>query len=198
MSERAFDDIGEVLDQILGQHADGMCVMKIGRVEAYDEATQRARVQPIYKRVIEDDLGERTEAEPVLPSVPVMFQGCGGISIALPLQRGDIVLLFFADHSLDRVGKAKLVDPIATKDPGAERSHHASDAIAFPIAGTNALGAASSPRTIDIRRSGAVHIGGDQPLVTKAEFEAHVHATAATGPPSVPTVPISGTPKLRG
>jgi hypothetical protein len=196
MSEqRTFDDPTAILDAILRQSAAGLCVLKIARVERYDAKRQRCDAQPLYRRVIADELGERTEQLPVCVDVPVAMPGCGGLSLQLPLAQGDTVLLVFADHSLDRMRGGGVVDPKAARDPGAARSHHLSDAIAIPIAG--ALDGSAQP-AIEIKRSGEVHVGGDQPLVTRAEFLEHTHPDPTSGVTGTPVITIAGTSKLRG
>lgn len=195
--QRTYDDPSDILDAIFRQELAGVHVCKVARVERYDAATGRCDAQPLYKRIVSDDLGERTEADPLIPNVPVMFPGSDELSITWPLKKGAFVLLVFTDHSLDRMAeKGGVIDPIATRDPGATRTHHISDAIAIPMAGKRALGAVTAP-TIEIKTTGAVHIGGNQPLVTKADFDAHTHP-APGGATSAPTAPATGTAKLRG
>lgn len=192
--DRTYDDPSDILARIFDQELADLHVCKVARVERYDAATKRCDAQPIYKRIVVDDLGERTESEPLIPNVPVAWPGSGDLSLEFDIAKGAYVLLLFADHSLDRVAdRTGQIDPLAQRDPGADRAHHLSDAVAYPIAGTKPLGKASSA-AIHIKTGGIVRIGGDQPLVTKAEFMAHSHASNG----AVPTDLITGTPKLRG
>ncbi len=203
--DRTFGDPSEILARIFDMELADVHVCKLGKVTSYNATTQRADVQPLYKAIVNDDLGERTETPAVLSNVPVVRWGCGAISISLPIAKGDFVLLVFADHSLDRVATSKdgMVDPVATRDPGAARNHHLSDAIAIPIAGSKALGATTSP-TIEIKRTGVVEIGGTAPVALQSALQTladHVATLPVGGAGSAPIPSPSmgtGTDKLRG
>ncbi len=93
-------------------------------VESYDAATGFAAVSPCLKRkYVAGDLVEL----PVINNVPVLFPRGGNAAITFELQKGDVVLLVFAERSVDRWKTAGgKVDP---KDP---RKHALSDAFAIP------------------------------------------------------------------
>lgn len=100
-----------------------------GRIESYDEGAQKADVFPLLLEAHQDAEGNRqTSQSPVVTSVPILWPGGGGFRLTFPLQRGDTVLLLFADRSLDAWLEAGgVTDPI---DP---RMHHLSDGVAIPI-----------------------------------------------------------------
>lgn len=92
-----------------------------GRVTAYDASTRSATVVP----TLADMDGE---ALPQIFKVPVAFPGGGGFSITCPLLVGDLVLLIFAERSIeDFIGQGVDQDPLDV------RRHALTDAIAIPI-----------------------------------------------------------------
>lgn len=201
------DNLVEMLTNLLGASVDGRMadvhVAIPGRVETYDAALQKASVQPLVMRAHEGEDGGRVAQKlPVIPEVPVLFPGGGGFSVTFPVQRGDVVLLVFSEASLD---KFLVRDGIV--DPQDDRRHNISDAIAIPglrnfksprsgVSGTSmVVGPDSGSAKIEFDGS-LVKVGGNQPLVTKAEFDAHVHPApgGTTSPPAV----ITGTVFLRG
>lgn len=95
-----------------------------GRVERYDFETQRAEVKPLLRRSYAD--GE-TDDMPVIAGVPVVFPRSGGASLTMPVNRGDGVLLVFADRSIDR-----WLAQGGEVTPDDRRKHDISDCIAVP------------------------------------------------------------------
>jgi hypothetical protein len=104
--------------------AEGVYVSMPGRVERYDRAKQRAQVQPLIKRARIDESDERqVERLPVVPNVPIAFPG------VFHVEPGDIVWLVFSDFSTDRW----LAGGGGEVDPGDDRRHSISNAVAFPL-----------------------------------------------------------------
>jgi hypothetical protein len=138
-----------------------MCKVMPGRVESYDAARQMVNVQPLLKkRVVLEDGSETTESRPVVPNVPLMLFGGGGYRVTLPIQKGDTVLVVFADASMD-IWKARggEVDPIAT------HSHHVADAIAIPgLHADNARWTGADQSELTIGKDGGlqVHVSGSE------------------------------------
>jgi hypothetical protein len=98
------------------------------RVESYDAATRKCSATPLIRRGVVTEAGVRTtELMPVIPDIPVVMPGSGGARVKFPVSRGDTVLLVFADGSLDRwlVRGGEV-------DPGDDRSHTLTDAVAIP------------------------------------------------------------------
>ena len=155
--ERSPRDLGALFD--LGGQAIRAEVYTAlpGRVEAYDQAEQKASVQPLLRRAYVNDEDVRVvETLPVIHGVPVMFQSAGECSMSFPVRKGTSVLLLFAHGSLDRwLSKGGLVDP---ED---DRKHDLNDAVAIP-----GLRPFSDPIPADglhdtamVLRAPAVHVG---------------------------------------
>lgn len=173
-----------------------------GMVVSYDAATQTADVQPMLRRPMRDQDGERVVEElPVVPGVPVLFPRTASAFVSLPIAAGDFVLLAFCEGSIDAWRGTGDV-----ADPGDERRHNLSHAVAIPgvYPAAQALGDAHSTNVVighdggtqihvQPGGSGGVLIGGaaaaepmilGQTLVTW--LLAHVHP-APGGTTSAPT-----------
>lgn len=99
------------------------------RVERFDPATNEIDAKPIIRDPHVDIEGTATlENLGVIPGVPLVQFGAGGMRITLPVTVGDTVLLVFCRRSLDK-WKARGGDDV---DPGDTRIHHYSDAVAIP------------------------------------------------------------------
>ena len=196
--------LSAVLNTAMRERLRAVRVALPARVESYDATTQQIVAQPLVMEGYIDETGDRlADRLPAIAGVPVVFPGAGGFRVTFPIAIGDTVLLVFASSSIDRwlaLG--------GEVDPADDRRHALSDAIAIPGLRdfAHALGNAPSS-TMSIGKDGGptieisgtdVQIGGSNNLVTKAEFMAHVHATAGTGTPSPPTVTIAGTQVLKG
>lgn len=153
--------LAEVFRVALGRVKAELRVALPGRVEKYDDATQRADVLPLLKDTFPgEDGADEVVPLPVLPGVPVIFPGAGGYRVKLPLAAGDVVLLVFSDRSLDKwkaVGGE--VDPIDL------RQHHLSDAVA--IAGLGDPSDGPGEAVIEIQADGMVVLGGGTKKVAR-------------------------------
>lgn len=69
-----------------------------GKIEKYYYETQKADVKPLVKKLFKD--GESLEL-PVIVSVPVVWMRGGGALFSFPLNRGDGVLLLFAERNIN-------------------------------------------------------------------------------------------------
>lgn len=96
------------------------------RVESFDANTQRASVQIELRAGRFDEDGSRTPVRyPVIPDVPVKFEGSGGYRTTYPVQRGDQVWLEICEASL-ALWKPRGGDV----DPADDRRMRLSDALA--------------------------------------------------------------------
>ena len=93
-------------------------------VQSYDKEKQKADVQPVLKRKF---VNSDPVDLPIITNVPVIFPRTGKAYIHFPLKKDDVVMLIFAERSVDRwLDKGGLIDPA---DP---RKHNLSDAFAVP------------------------------------------------------------------
>ena len=97
------------------------------------DARQFVDVLPTLQRsVIDADGLPQNEAYPVIPMVPVGYAQGGGFFVSLPLAVGDIVLLVFAERSLDAwIESARHAGGSAIV-PGDVATHTLQGAIALP------------------------------------------------------------------
>jgi hypothetical protein len=121
--------MAEVMALVLRSHLARVWTSLPGLVETYDPATQKVSVRPAIADRYETADGEDMVELPVIPGVPVVFPSGGGYVAALPLAKGDPVLLVFSSRSTDvwRAG-----DGTSQVDPNDLRTHDLSDAFAIP------------------------------------------------------------------
>lgn len=95
------------IEQVIGNVHTAMP----GRIESYDQATQLAKVKPLFKRkyAAEDGAVEL----PIISNVPVIFPRSANAFVRLPVAAGDFVQLLFNERSLDRwLDAGKESDPL--------------------------------------------------------------------------------------
>lgn len=169
----------EVLSRTIQYRLEDLHVCIPAEVTAYDAATQKASVKPLVQRVLVDlDGNESLEGFPVIPSVPVMWPRAGGFFMVMPLAVGDLVMLVFADRSLDLwlIGSGSETNPIDL------RTHDLSDAVAIPglypfSKALNAEDAATRNMVLGEAGGPQVHIGNGQVNL----FEASASQPVALG-----------------
>lgn len=197
--DTATPSLPEAVRRRVACHLRELRVALPGRVESYDEATGRATVQPLVKDGYFDELGERqVDRLPAVADVPIVFQGAGDYQVDFPIAVGDEVLLVFSSSSIDRW--------LATGgevDPGDDRRHALSDAVAIPGLRSRAYGGPANKR-IKFTAS-TIEVGGSSSLALEADFAAlksfvHGLATGGTGSAIVPDghTYLGGTNVLKG
>lgn len=192
-------DFAEFLKAIADGAARGARTWIPGRIESFDSATCRAVVQPL---LLEGDKGQDgariARRLAAMTDVPVWFLGAGGFRVRFPIDKGDNCILLFAARSLDKY-KALGVEV----DPEDDRHHDPSDCIAIPadLAKPHAKNAGAFIEFTDSE----IKCGGNNRLVTKAEFDGHTHGpgTFAAGSTNVLGISggaasVTGTAQLRG
>lgn len=174
----------------------------VAEVVAYDRTTQTATLQPVVRgRRRTEEGGVEFYSLPQLVNVPVEFPAGGGCSITWDLAAGDQGIVRILERSHD---EWRAVAGSSTS-PQHARRFDLSDATFCP-------GGRSPAAPLDEVAAGALVVAGaDVRLGSKtaadfvalaslvsdrldklqAAFDAHMHATAATGPPSPPT-PVVG------
>ena len=119
----------ELLRLVVAQGAANLHVSMPGRIETYDNATQKATVTPLLQtRTVALDGEEILDTLPKLQDVPVVFQRAGDFFMSFPLKKGDHVLLVFQDRSIDQWATTAG----GVTDPVDFRTHDLSDAVAIP------------------------------------------------------------------
>lgn len=98
----------------------------LAQVIEFDDAKRMCSVQPLQG--VRRATGEWVLL-PAIHSVPLQVLRLGGFVIAAPAAPGDVVILQFADASLERFLTDGNGDPV---DPQDYRRRHLSDAIAMP------------------------------------------------------------------
>lgn len=118
------------------------------RVLDFDAERQEASVQPVIKSRLKDG---RVLSRAPITGVPVMFPAAGGGILTFPVQRGDTVLLIFSQRSIDRWVQSDGGEI----DPGDNRKHDISDAIAIPGLFPFPRALSADPESVIIKFSGA-------------------------------------------
>lgn len=162
------------------------------RVESYDSIRYRVSAQPLVRRAYADEEGERrTERLPVVPEVPVMLPGSGGVRVKFPIRPGDEGVLLFASCSLDRY-----LSVGGEVDPADDRRGALSDAWFIPGSAGGPLGPGDAVPQIEFTET-EIHAGGSSALATKADLQAvvdeyilHTHPDPVSG--------FTGTPANAG
>lgn len=134
-----------------------------GRVERYYPGTNSADIKPLVKdRVPTADGSELLEELPVIPAVPIVFPRAGGYFLSLPVARGDLVTLIFADRSLDAWKSGRGVDT----DPDDFRAHDLTDAVAilggYPLGRPVDEGGVAAHAVLGKEGGAQVHVKPDQ------------------------------------
>jgi hypothetical protein len=191
--------LGDVFEAAFRKTLSGLRTWLPGEIRAYDAVGRRATVQIMAPDGWVDETGARqTSTPPPLTDVPVPPCGSGSTRVKFPIRVGDPCIVLFSSSCLTAYkATGRLLDH------GDDRHHHESDAIAIPM--PRITGNVEDDAMIEFTDDGLIRAGGDEPLVTRAEFLGHTHATAGAGTPSPPisgppgsAVTFPGTPKLRG
>lgn len=100
-------------------------------VAFHDGERPTVDVQPVVRRPIPDLDGEtQFETPPVIPSVPILYPQASGVSIVWRLAPGDSVWLAIPEQDTTEWNQTGEVS-----NPGDERRHHLSGAVAYPGGG---------------------------------------------------------------
>jgi hypothetical protein len=127
------------LNNIFGNVLNGINTCMPGYILSYDNSTQLAKVQPIFKTsFLNDDNEEIIKDRPPIENVPVIFFRAGGYFISFPVSTNDPVLLVFSQRSIDAYMET---DGKKTIDPIDNRKFDLSDCFCIPgmITGKNKL-----------------------------------------------------------
>lgn len=178
------------------------CV-QVGKIETYNYENQSAEIQIQVKARYGDG---KIIDYPLLVDCPVFVLQGGGAYLEFPIEPGDTCLVLFNDRDIDTWWTSENY-----MEPKTRRKHDLSDGFALvgvrprtrplPLSGDK-VHLEAGPKVLDLTGSEA-HLNGDsKSFVTHAELNTalqsfitalntHTHPTAAIGPPSPPTAPMS-------
>jgi hypothetical protein len=165
--ERA-PSLAQVIQAAVAAGASDLRVACPGVIQRYDATTGLADVKPQVKSSHTNENGAREFLElPVVPNVPVVFPGAGGLRITFPITQGEHCLLIFCDRSID-----EWIESGTDTEPNDARTHHLSDAIAIP-------GLRAKPEAWHGAEAGVVTIGADNSPADFVALAAKVDAQLA-------------------
>jgi hypothetical protein len=208
----------EVLRQAIeGYYLSDLHTMLPGRVEEYDSSKQEASVKPLIQRLVLTEDGEQILEEiPIISNVPVAFPRVSSFFLSFPIKKGDLVMLHFAERSLDNWLGGQGEDT----DPDEFRMHDLTDAVAYSglypfnraikdVDEVNmVLGADEGGLQIHITPDGVMEIkvdgAADEAVAlgnklktfwdstVKPAYDSHIHPTGVgpSGPPAAPLPPF--------
>lgn len=122
--EEMTPSLEEVMKRTVEAMSRNMRVSMPGKIIKYDKEKQLADVQPVFKQKYRDGT---VEDPPIIYNVPVAHARAGNAFLHMPIAEGHSVMLVFQDKSLE-----KWISSGGVHDPEDTRSHHISDAIAYP------------------------------------------------------------------
>lgn len=93
--------LAEVLNSFAAAQKEGQHTSLPAKVVSYDNLLQTVSVQPMIKRPVFNEDGEKSYEElPTITDVPVCFPRGGGFVITFPLAAGDFVWLVFSEAGI--------------------------------------------------------------------------------------------------
>jgi hypothetical protein len=147
---------------------------EVVRVHEGAHKRQFVDVLPGLMRTAPNEDGELVdEALPVLPMVPVGYYQGGGFFISVPLKPGDVVLVVFAERSMDQWLEVAKKGGQRAINPGDVSMHSLEGAIALPcgpaprsallanVSATDLVIAHDSGARIHLSPLGVIHAGDD-------------------------------------
>ena len=116
--------LATVICQAVSSIMSGVHTCMPGQIQKYDASTAKAEVLPLLNRTF---YSGDVVTMPIITNVPVIWLRSSKGAITFPLEKGDGVLLLFAERSIDEwLSSGKQVTPADG------RSFDLSDAIAIP------------------------------------------------------------------
>lgn len=122
--DKASPSLSQVLKEFQSNQNQNMRVSCPAQIIKYDKDKQVCDVRPCFKRKYKD---ESVVQSPIIYNVPVAFPRSGSSIISMPLKKNDYVMLVFQDRSIEKWMSSG--GEIETADT---RTHHISDAVAYP------------------------------------------------------------------
>jgi hypothetical protein len=126
-------NLKDLLDEFKMNIFRSMNCVKIGEIQSFDLTKKTATIQILFKRILADN---SIQSHPQLINCPVFTLQGGGGAIQMPVQKGDICLILFADRNIDIWYSTG-----SESAPADNRAHSLCDGIA--LVGLNAIGGVS-------------------------------------------------------
>ena len=121
------EQLHSVLQRFMDAAMEDVHTVTVGRIEEYDgHDTRRATVLPLVRVWL--STGEVVPHKPIT-DVPVVFPSTASAGVILPVKRGDLVLLGFAEQGIGGFLQSKTKDPVDADGPSKFAFH---DCIAIP------------------------------------------------------------------
>jgi len=111
-------NMSQVLEEVIKAAGEEVRAIMPGLVTSADMSTGRVTAQP------------GVGADPLIPDVPLLFQGTAKTGLTFPVASSDQVLLLFGDKDLDGWIAGEAEKKVTTTDP---RTHDLSDAMAMVV-----------------------------------------------------------------
>ena len=122
-------ELPDLLGMAIGNKMDGVFTTLPAMVVSYDDATQKAVVQPLIKRRDRDgdNNAEGLVDMAVISGVPILFPSVFNGGLFFPIKPKQNILLHFCSRSIDNY---MISQGDATVDPQSYRTHNYSDCFA--------------------------------------------------------------------
>ncbi len=173
---------------------------QLGLVTSFDKEHHSVSVQPLFKKSYRREDGEIVSVtQPVIPNVPLWFNGAGGARMTFPVPKGSTVLLV---HLSAAKAAWQFSGGTAPVDPGDTRRHTLTDCVAIPGGLTASVAARNfatgSSRIEDdaviLHTPGKIYLGGGlltEPVIKATSFFAALDVLLQA---IATAVGVSGTP----
>ena len=119
------DDLATLIRESFAELISDVHVCMPAEIIKYDADTMTCSAQPLIKRRFYRR--DKAESYPVINKIPVVFNRTANALIRLPVTKGDIVMLVFADHEISNwINSTGIANEYLDK-----RYHHLNDCFAF-------------------------------------------------------------------
>lgn len=192
------ENIVDVFNQWIDSRLERIHTLIPGKIESYSGHTiRKAQVKPLVK--LKTTQGTSLSIPPI-ENVPVIFPSSPSFNFLFPLPAGTGCMIGFMEAGIGNFlnGQGSI-----EVEPDDLNRFALTDAVCIPGLFPFSQVPKTPKSTIEIDDSGVIKLNGESKnFVTHAELDAalqtfitslntHTHPTAATGPPSPPTVPLS-------
>jgi len=177
-------NFGEVFENIIDRKLSDVHCSLPAKLVSYNASTQIASVQPLIKQKTVDGIQNEL---PIISNVPVFMPRASDFAIYIPLQKDDIVTLFFSDYSIDKwVQNGELAD-------GSLKNHNLNDCYALPF--TNNISgpiSVSDTNSFVIKKSSVEFIVKDDKITVNTDIEVTGDVIVTSGDVTADGISLKG------